>query len=136
MKTWRGLFSEPIVRELEKRHADVVEKPSSSSASGSRSSVKRPRTETKTISPSVVPVLMDLRAAVSLPAHLYDATRVAAIFAHVQINSTVLKESSRSSACSPKETRLAIDNGQFLGPTNPSHLFDIDTNSFIFRLIS
>lgn len=122
MKTWRGLFSEPIVRELEKRHAGVTEKPSSSS--DSRSSSKRPNTSIRSpsLSPALIPVLMDLRAAVSLPAHLYDAARVAAIFAHVQINSTALTKSSRSST---------TGGGQNLGPTN--HLFDIDTNSCIFQ---
>jgi hypothetical protein len=97
MKTWRGLFSEPIVRELEKRHIGAAEAVQSNH--NSRGSFKRPHPPARlSIGPAVFPVLLDLRTAVSLPAQLYDAARVAAIFDHVQINSTVLRESVESLA--------------------------------------
>lgn len=78
LRTWRGLFPEPIVRELEKRHGGAA-----------TTSTKRSHS-TAGISPSLAVVLNDLRASVSVPPHLYDASRVAAIFAHVSINSGIV----------------------------------------------
>lgn len=83
LKTWRGLFPEPIIRELERRHDSQAQTAGSAPAPvlGKRS--QRPAAF---LSPALKAVLADLRNAVSQPPHLYQAGLVASIFAHVQIN--------------------------------------------------
>ncbi len=82
MKTWSGVFPDSIVSDLERKYR----KTSSSS--------KRSSLGPCPLSPTLVVALSDLRSAVSQPAHLYRADLVASIFAHVQINSNVLKRST------------------------------------------
>jgi hypothetical protein len=74
---WRGLFPEPLVRELEKRHGTAQDM--APAVAGS----KRQASSNGLLRPELVLVLEDLKEAVSRPPHLYDANRVASIFAHV-----------------------------------------------------
>lgn len=123
LRTWKGLFPEPIVRELERRHG-MLAGPNYSQNSGTaaapQASTKRPRNSS--VSSAVRAVLIDLRDAVSQPPHLYQAPLVASIFAHVQIN------------------RVGIWNCHFdYNPilTRLPNIFHIDTNlvSFCLTLI-
>lgn len=119
LKTWRGVFPEPIVRELERRHDIAAVKPISTSSSvlAEHLRPKRPlRRDGLRISPALVQVLMDLRSAVAQPPHLYHAGQVASIFAHVpQINRSKAELPApvlaTASASTTPQARLAL-----LGP--------------------
>lgn len=95
LKTWRGVYPEPMIRELEKRHEVSVAAAVPSTTNGHRSSShKRSHRHDAALSQAVIEVLVDLRTAVSQPAHLYDDARIASIFAHVQINDRLQPEST------------------------------------------
>lgn len=89
--TWRGLFPEPVVRELERRHGSPTLPPSNeavpSSLGTKRSSAElySRSSSTMPLRPDTAAVLNDLKIVVSMPPHLYNPGRVASIFAHVQI---------------------------------------------------